>query len=518
MDQLLMPLVMSMTAQHASNSSMATISFLILLVFNVFTLGGLDVVEKVLSFFSRDTHLSLTARISSRNNSLWSTNYPKNFLAVNRKIQQHLMNDMAQNRMRTGSPVLQVHYQVHEFHHHSFGDKDKDPITFFELSGLCGKRGLDLVAGSGIRVTTSLAKERGEKDFNYTNLHVKIHSKRGYRAIKEFVDLCTREHEEALLSSVKAQHVFVFDKCCSETDRIKYSEIAFDTTKNFGNMFFDAKDTVVRALDNFAGDVKEYGRLGIPHTIGFLFHGIQGSGKTSCIKCIARHTRRHLVVVSMKRIRDIDTLKRVFLDDQINGVSIPNSHRLYVFEEVDCGPWSDVMTSRSLSDQERDRDTKMKEERDQRTALGLLDLIERVQSQKDADSNGDRGRDSSAIGKESRDLGVNLGEFLELLDGIIEVPGRMIIMTSNRPEVLDKALIRPGRIDHVVEFGFLSLVSIVELYSLWFGVCPPDHVSTVLRQHFENGTGEGWTQAQLGNLFATRDMAGIHTSLTLPSH
>ena len=45
----------------------------------------------------------------------------------------------------------------------------------------------------------------------------------------------------------------------------------------------------------------------------------------------------------------------------------------------------------------------------------------------------------------------------------------MVIMTSNRPEILDKALIRPGRIDVSVKFGYARRDLIAEMYQSFFG-------------------------------------------------
>jgi len=42
---------------------------------------------------------------------------------------------------------------------------------------------------------------------------------------------------------------------------------------------------------------------------------------------------------------------------------------------------------------------------------------------------------------------LNLAGILNVLDGVVDTPGRMLVMTSNHPEMLDPALIRPGRID-----------------------------------------------------------------------
>ena len=58
---------------------------------------------------------------------------------------------------------------------------------------------------------------------------------------------------------------------------------------------------------------------------------------------------------------------------------------------------------------------------------------------------------------------LTLAFILNLLDGILETPGRIIILTTNHPEKLDSALVRPGRIDINVCFGFCSNDTIIEL-------------------------------------------------------
>ena len=37
-----------------------------------------------------------------------------------------------------------------------------------------------------------------------------------------------------------------------------------------------------------------------------------------------------------------------------------------------------------------------------------------------------------------------------MLDGVVDTPNRIVIMTTNHPEKLDPALIRPGRINKKV--------------------------------------------------------------------
>jgi hypothetical protein len=66
----------------------------------------------------------------------------------------------------------------------------------------------------------------------------------------------------------------------------------------------------------------------------------------------------------------------------------------------------------------------------------------------------------SSTGSQAIDLGV----ILNLLDGILETPGRIMIMTTNHPERLDPALVRPGRIDLMVNFKKCSSEDIQEIY------------------------------------------------------
>lgn len=47
---------------------------------------------------------------------------------------------------------------------------------------------------------------------------------------------------------------------------------------------------------------------------------------------------------------------------------------------------------------------------------------------------------------------------LNVLDGVVETPGRIVIMTTNHPETLDPALIRPGRIDKRINLGYMKWV------------------------------------------------------------
>jgi chaperone BCS1 len=58
----------------------------------------------------------------------------------------------------------------------------------------------------------------------------------------------------------------------------------------------------------------------------------------------------------------------------------------------------------------------------------------------------------SKLGEEEEVEPIDLSFLLNLLDGTLEASGRILCISSNFPERIDKALIRPGRIDMIVHF------------------------------------------------------------------
>ncbi|CAN0348232.1 unnamed protein product, partial [Laminaria digitata] len=59
---------------------------------------------------------------------------------------------------------------------------------------------------------------------------------------------------------------------------------------------------------------------------------------------------------------------------------------------------------------------------------------------------------------------------LNVLDGIVDTPGRIVIMTTNHPEALDAALIRPGRIDKKIYLGHMRYPAALEMTLHYFQV------------------------------------------------
>ena len=59
--------------------------------------------------------------------------------------------------------------------------------------------------------------------------------------------------------------------------------------------------------------------------------------------------------------------------------------------------------------------------------------------------------------KQEKEERIDLAFLLNILDGVLETPQRLIIMTTNYPSKLDAALLRPGRIDLILEFKRCSV-------------------------------------------------------------
>ena len=71
--------------------------------------------------------------------------------------------------------------------------------------------------------------------------------------------------------------------------------------------------------------------------------------------------------------------------------------------------------------------------------------------------------------KEEKDT-LSLAGLLNQLDGVLDTPGRMVVMTTNHPDKLDPALIRPGRIDKTIHLSFMKATEAAQMIKHYFKV------------------------------------------------
>ena len=68
---------------------------------------------------------------------------------------------------------------------------------------------------------------------------------------------------------------------------------------------------------------------------------------------------------------------------------------------------------------------------------------------------------------------ISLSALLNTIDGVAAQEGRVLIMTTNHPEHLDPALVRPGRVDYQIEFKLASRHSVEHMFQNIFCDAPP---------------------------------------------
>lgn len=268
----------------------------------------------------------------------------------------------------------------------------------------------------------------------------------------------------------------------------------FYTSKRLDNVYGNAMKIVRSRIRFFMENREWYDKRGIPYTIGLLLYGPPGCGKTSLIKAIANECNRHVFSVRMSDHTTRSQLTDLFFSENIhettNGktrsLTIPMKKRLLVFEDVDT--MCDAVKARSGAKTEientGDIDTIVEDvksswsktddmsEMPMFTSLGDLKAANEIQY--DRVDNVDHGMKNSELRTPSEKL--DLGTILNLMDGILETPGRIIVMTSNHPEVLDPALIRPGRIDLIIKFDNSTKDEVQEIYTGLTGGSIPENI------------------------------------------
>ena len=195
----------------------------------------------------------------------------------------------------------------------------------------------------------------------------------------------------------------------------------FKVLDQFGTGWDRAAETPVRSLDSITlpdgqleriiSDIQAfldaedlYNHRCIPWHRSHLYEGPPGTGKTSLAKAVADHFGLNVHYLPLADVEKDTKLIRAFLEIK------PRS--LLLIEDID------VFSSA----------TKRKENIKKSTLSGLLNA----------------------------------------LDGVATPHGLVTIMTSNHPERLDEALLRPGRVDLREHFGLAGSAEISRLLSHWY--------------------------------------------------
>ena len=208
----------------------------------------------------------------------------------------------------------------------------------------------------------------------------------------------------------------------------------FQTNRQFTNLFGPEITAVKNRVEFFIKNRKWYDLKGIPYTLGLLLSGQAGAGKTSTIKCLANETTRHIININLNNDITKVQMENLFYNEEISVINvstgqtqkycIPLDQRIYVLEDIDCQ--GDLVMERGLK------------------------------------------KPNELIVDDP--LHLDLSFLLNLLDGVLEIPGRIVIMTSNHIKMLDHALIRPGRIDVIADFKKCLNQTLIEMIEFFYDI------------------------------------------------
>ncbi|KAM0860609.1 hypothetical protein ACQ4PT_046430 [Festuca glaucescens] len=180
------------------------------------------------------------------------------------------------------------------------------------------------------------------------------------------------------------------------------------------------KQMIMDDLDDFRNSRDYYRRIGKAWKRGYLLYGPPGTGKSTMIAAMANYLNYDIYDIELTSLQTNGDLRKLFVET--TGKSI------IVIEDIDCS--LDLTGSRA-------------------SMMPQRDVVEK-----------------------SHDRMVTLYGLLNFLDGLWSAHSgeRIIVITTNRPQMLDPALIRPGRMDMHVEMSYCKFGAFMTLAKNYLGV------------------------------------------------
>tara|TARA_B100001094_G_C17854413_1_gene634264 strand:- start:134 stop:757 length:624 start_codon:yes stop_codon:yes gene_type:complete len=184
-----------------------------------------------------------------------------------------------------------------------------------------------------------------------------------------------------------------------------------------------------------------------------------------------------MIIVDFSKIKTMSEADDIFFSEKINGKRVPYNKRIYVFPDIDR------MTDLLYSEQYK-RVVKKTPEKTETT----------VKSSEVVSNNSDNVLDKML--NDNCDL-LNMSKILNIFDGVPERTGQIIIMSTNHPEKLDKALLRPGRIDKLIHFQRSTLANLLEQLKDFYSKSQYKIINKYIDNNNLSELNKKWTPAEI---------------------
>ena len=334
---------------------------------------------------------------------------------------------------------------------------------------------------------------RNSKDTktNITHTLQLFSSKYSIKELQCFVDKLHVQYNDMINKQYdNKQFVFVYEGMDSQYNT-KFKSYPFETTCDINKVFFEEKESIMKQIDFFKNNKDWYEKRGKPYTLGICNYGLPGCGKTSFEKALCKYLNRHMIIVDFSRIKYMQEADDIFFSERINGKLIPYDKRLYVFPDIDR--MTDLLYDTSFKKQSIEKTiNKYKNKLNIEKDSGNEELLKMIISQISDDNDFKLATVSNK--QEANFTPLNLSKLLNIIDGVPERTGQVIMMSANNIEKIDKALLRPGRIDCSINFKEASINISKQIINTYFDVSQKQ-----LNQH-DKYLNYKFTPAQLFNL------------------